>query len=319
MPVVDSQNHEPAPLSSAAAADVAALGLGWLAEPPHAGPATRVEFAAGGARWVATRRVPAGCPVTWRCAGCCSSSLYAQPDAPPACRSSPSSRSYGALSNESLLLQFGFVPWPPLHGDAAALLALPESVFAEALLRGDAAGGEREPAVAAAREALLQRAGALGMAPGEEAAFELRPGEAPEALLAVAGVVAVRSAREAALYDTAAGEGDAALKAEHAARAAAFAARLLRAAAAQWCGPPEADDPAGLMQPGAAPQAEDDDATSSFVTVPDGTGAALAVPRRRARAAAALRSATRAVFAAAAAAAERATDVPLIRMFDDPR
>lgn len=218
----------------------------------------------------------------------------------------PASRSYGALSNESLLLQFGFVPWPPLHGDAAALLALPESVFAEALLRGDAAGGEREPAVAAAREALLQRAGALGMQPGEEAAFELRPGEAPEALLAVAGVVAVRSAREAALYDTADAEGDAALKAEHAARAAAFAARLLRAAAAQWCGPPEADDPAGLMQPGAAPQA-DDDSASSFVTVPDGTGAALAVPRRRARAPAALRCATRAVFAAAAAAAERAT------------
>jgi hypothetical protein len=78
MPVVDSQNHEPAPLSSAAAADVAALGLGWLAEPPHAGPATRVEFAAGGARWVATRRVPAGCPVTWRCVECSFSSLYVQ-------------------------------------------------------------------------------------------------------------------------------------------------------------------------------------------------------------------------------------------------
>ena len=49
---------------------VAALGLGWLAAPPHEGPATRVEFAAGGARWVATRRVPAGCHVTWRRAPC---------------------------------------------------------------------------------------------------------------------------------------------------------------------------------------------------------------------------------------------------------
>ena len=78
MPVVDSQNHEPAPLSSVAAADIASLGLGWLAAPPHAGPATRVEFAAGGARWVATRRVPAGCPVTWRCARCRFPSFHAQ-------------------------------------------------------------------------------------------------------------------------------------------------------------------------------------------------------------------------------------------------
>ena len=74
MPVVDSQNHEPAPLSDAALADLVALGLAALAQPPHAGPATQVEFAHGGARWVATRRVPAGCPVTWRCVlgGACS-------------------------------------------------------------------------------------------------------------------------------------------------------------------------------------------------------------------------------------------------------
>ena len=70
MPVVDSQNHEPAPLSDAARADLHALGLAGLAQPPHAGPATQVEFAHGGARWVATRRVPAGCPVTWRCVLC---------------------------------------------------------------------------------------------------------------------------------------------------------------------------------------------------------------------------------------------------------
>ena len=208
------------------------------------------------------------------------------------------------------------MPSPPLHGDAAALLALPESVFADALLRGDAAGGAREPAVAAAREALMRRAGALGMAEGEEAAFELRPGEAPESMLAVAGVVAIRSVAEAALYDTAGGsappEADD-LRREHAARAAAFAARLLRAAAAQWCGPAEGDDPAGMM-PGAAPHAADDDA---FVTVPVGNGSLVAVPRSRARVAAALRCATRAVFAAAAVAAERVTEVPLCVWGDD--
>ena len=210
------------------------------------------------------------------------------------------------------------MPSPPLHGDAAALLALPESVFADALLRGDAAGGAREPAVAAAREALMRRAGALGMAEGEEAAFELRPGEAPESMLAVAGVVAIRSAAEAALYDTAGGsappEAAAAdvLRREHAARAAAFAARLLRAAAAQWCGPVEGDDPAGLMTE-AAPHAADD----AFVTVPVGNGSLVAVPQSRARVAAALRCATRAIFAAAAVAAERATEVPLCVWGDD--
>ena len=229
--------------------------------------------------------------------------------------------SYGALSNEALLLQFGFVPSPPLHGDVAALLALPESVFADALLRGDGGGGAREPAVAAARETLMVRAGALGMAEGEEAAFELRPGEAPESMLAVAGVVAIRSAAEAALYDTAgssvppgAAAADA-LRRVHAARAAAFAARLLRAAAAQWCGPEEDDDPAGLIA-GAAPHAGGDD-DGVLVTVPDGSGSLLAVPRTRARAAAALRCATRAVFAAAAVAAERATEVPLCVWGDD--
>ena len=230
-------------------------------------------------------------------------------DCAPAC-----ALSYGALSNEALLLQFGFVPSPPLHGDVAALLALPERVFEDALLRGDSAGGvSREPAVAAAREALMRRAGALGMAEGEEAAFELRPGEAPEAMLAVAGVVAIRSAAEAALYDAAGGAAADEARREHAARAAAFAARLLRAAAAQWCGPPEGDDPAGLMA-GAAPHAGDD---GVFVTVPDGRGALLAVPRTRAAAAAALRCATRAVFAAAAVAAERATEVPLRVWGDD--
>jgi hypothetical protein len=207
------------------------------------------------------------------------------------------------------------VPSPPLHGDAAALLALPESVFVDALLRGDTAGGAREPAVAAAREALMRRAGALGMAEGEEALFELRPGEAPESMLAVAGVVAIRSAAEVVLYDTAGGSAppEAAvadvLRREHAARAAAFAARLLRAAAAQWCGPAEGDDPAGLMA-GKAPHAGDDD-EGAFVTVTDGNGSLVAVPRSRARAAAALRCATRAVFVAASVAAERAIEVPL--------
>ena len=208
------------------------------------------------------------------------------------------------------------MPTPPLHGDCSALLALPESVFADALQRGDSGAPARDPEVSSKREALLRRAGALGMAPGEEAAFELRLGEAPDAMLAVAGVVAVRTAREAALYDTvmsAPGDDAAAVRAEHAARAAAFAARLLRAAAAQWCGPPEADDPAGVMQPGVAPQSDgEDDGGDNYVTVPDGSGAALAVPRRRAYAAAALRCATRAVFAAAALAAERATEVPLM-------
>ena len=224
-------------------------------------------------------------------------------------------RSYGALSNEALLLQFGFVPSPPLHGDATALLALPESVFVDALLRGDAAGGERPPAVAAARQELLRRAGALGMAAGDDAAFQLRPGAAPESMLAVAGVVAVRNAAEAALYDAPgpAGSGDAAVRAEHASRAAAFAARLLRAAAAQWCGPADDDDPAGVMSPAGMPQNDGEGGgdADDYVALPDASGAALAVPRRRARAAAAMRRATRAVFAAAAAAAERATDVPL--------
>ena len=84
MPIVDSQNHEPAPLSAAARATLGAE-WSWLAGADEAGgasdapgaakawraargPATAVEFAGGGARWVATRDIAAGEQVTWRCA-----------------------------------------------------------------------------------------------------------------------------------------------------------------------------------------------------------------------------------------------------------
>ena len=77
MPVVDSQNHEPAALSAEARAD-AGPAWAWLAGSesgddqqgfPRAarGPASRVEFAGGGARWLAARDIPAGEHVTWRC------------------------------------------------------------------------------------------------------------------------------------------------------------------------------------------------------------------------------------------------------------
>jgi hypothetical protein len=225
--------------------------------------------------------------------------------------------SYGALSNEALLLQFGFVPSPALHGDAGVALTLPERVFADALRRGDADDGDaapRTPALRAAREALLRQAGALGMDPDEEALFELTPGEAPSALLTVAGVVALRSSAELALYEggAAAAAVDEALRTAHAARARAFAARLLRAAAREWCGPPSEDDPAGLMhREGDAAGAS---AEAYIMMQPATSGdeeSLVALPTARARAAAALRLGARAVFACAAAAAERAPRVPL--------
>jgi hypothetical protein len=230
----------------------------------------------------------------------------------------PRCRSYGALSNEALLLQFGFVPSPALHGDASAALTLPERVFSDALRRGDADDTDappRTPALRAAREALLRQAGALGMGPDEEALFELVPGEAPVALLAVAGVIMLRSSTELALYEggAAAAAVDGALRAAHAARARAFAGRLLRAAAREWCGAPGEDDPAGLLRrEGDAGEGDAGGAAGAEAYImlqpPAGAGGEeeplVAVPTARVRAAAALRLGARAVFACAAAAAE---------------
>jgi hypothetical protein len=69
MPVVDSQNHEPGALSDAGRAHAGAE-WGWLAAPPARGPASRVEFEGGGARWVATRDIAPGEHVTWRRVPC---------------------------------------------------------------------------------------------------------------------------------------------------------------------------------------------------------------------------------------------------------
>jgi len=92
VPVVDLMNHQSDALSPAAAAATAGE--------PHerAGPATRVEFSAGGARWVAARPLAAGEEVTW---------------------------TYGALSNAELLLNYGFVPDEGARIHGAALPARP--------------------------------------------------------------------------------------------------------------------------------------------------------------------------------------------------
>jgi hypothetical protein len=68
--------------------------------------------------------------------------------------------SYGRLSNEELLLGYGFVPRPRLHADCRAGFALPASVFTRGL---DALSAEcpAPPDVEASRRQLLSRLGAL--------------------------------------------------------------------------------------------------------------------------------------------------------------
>jgi hypothetical protein len=81
MPVVDSQNHEPDALGDAGC-EHAGADWGWLAAPLARGPASRVEFEGGGARWVATRDIAPGEHVTWRrvpCTAHCMFSAATQP------------------------------------------------------------------------------------------------------------------------------------------------------------------------------------------------------------------------------------------------
>jgi hypothetical protein len=216
MPLVDSQNHAITPLPASAAPLLRCCQqheAALCAERQLGCAASAVDFADGGARWLAARPVAAGEQVSW---------------------------SYGALSNEALLLQFGFVPSPGLHAHACLELTLPESAFADALRRRGASGDAR---VAEAREALLLGAGALGMAPGEEALFCVSAAEAPAELMAVCGAICLSTPLELAAYERLQAAGDAGADVaepaglEHAQRSRALAAQLLRAAAAQWCGP----------------------------------------------------------------------------------
>jgi len=219
MPIVDTQNHEQEWLDAdvvpilmkagVSEGDAAAI----TGSKTTRGPATRVEFSGGGASWVSQRPIPSGSQVTW---------------------------SYGPLSNEQCLLQFGFVPTPSLHADCLVELTIPEAVIIDALARCPA----DTASVDSKRRNLLFAAGALGMQEGEQALFEVRPCAAPEALMAVCGAIALRTEADTQMYEACTDAGGEPAGQQHASRARALACSVLTSAAQQWCGQrPKQDEP----------------------------------------------------------------------------
>ncbi|EKX39809.1 hypothetical protein GUITHDRAFT_114060 [Guillardia theta CCMP2712] len=111
-PLADMFNHEPSAVPPPASdllrqADV------------HRGPSVRGSVVGDHFEFTATRAIPAGSEVSW---------------------------TYGQLTNEELLLRYGFVPSPPLHGDSRIGFSLPSSIFETSLqsLSKDRAGVTKE-------------------------------------------------------------------------------------------------------------------------------------------------------------------------------
>lgn len=174
------------------------------------GAVAQARFEGGGVRFVARRAAAAGEQVTW---------------------------TYGELSSDQLLLQYGFVPNDALHPHARLSLSLPAHLFRESLARAAAGLG------AGGSERLRRLAGACGLGPeggeDEDVLFIVTPREAPRALLALCGAATLREAEAASYFD-----GDETVSDEgHARRARALAASLLAQAADEWVGEDAGEEP----------------------------------------------------------------------------
>jgi hypothetical protein len=162
----------------------------------------------GGICFVAERPVAAGEQVTW---------------------------TYGELSSEQLLLQYGFVPSDALHVGSRLQLTLPLGAFKDGILRAALRAGGAS--VSAALAQLLSDCGLAGeQGEADQLLFQVCPRAAPPPLLALCGAMTLE-APDAAAY-VSAGAGAHCLEA-HAARARALAARTLEQAALTWVGEDE--------------------------------------------------------------------------------
>eukprot|EP00960_Hanusia_phi_P016354 482185-Hanusia_phi.AAC.2 len=98
-PLADMLNHEPSCIPSLSSSLLQQADV-------HQGPSVRGKVVGEQFEFAAVRDIPAGGEVTW---------------------------TYGELTNEELLLQYGFVPSPPVHGDSRIGFCLPSSIFETSL------------------------------------------------------------------------------------------------------------------------------------------------------------------------------------------